>query len=357
LKRLSKKHYISLSGILKQSNAIKFEFNNSSLNSNIYSFKYLENTSFLDTKQVNLLKYQEISQESLLQSLKGVDNKIEEISKIKYLSLTSSVEENLFYKEQKDKIEGRSNKDDAKTPANSNANIVSNDINGVHSNHTKELSDYGFSTIINNHYHFMMVYSTEMFLKRYMLQTQSQSESNILTNMINGKSTNLVNLLNLFLLQNKDTTGTNNIVDLLSKYIQQIEKIKDLLDLKEQIINKRVLEAQLVKSNILIFLTVLWLASFFFLIYSLYGWDIIEPVTFLSGSILFLLQLVYFLKYKKRIGLEYYFSKSYSRFLFEKFSFEYGYNKNFHSEIAQEINKSRFCRTQLKKELNIAELV
>lgn len=385
LKKLSKRQYFNVGSVINNTKRIKFMFNNQNFNNNFYPFQFNNNSVFLDDS-VNILNNKEFNKEDLLKLIKGVDDKIEKIDNLAFFDLNESAKNAYFFKDINSSIDKNNSETEKNNKvkdltnneldSNNNSNNASLSLNTLENKDEKVETmnnnipiiplKYGFSIIINNHYKLILIYSTNIMIRKYFhhistisrinnttLNTIGQDNKFIKTKNMNDLNDNtqllLFNELNKL---SKNTTEsnqeeynkvTNDLYNLIKKFNEKLREIEKILSTKKLLINFRVKEKQDLRAKLLIFLSAVTGISFLILIYLIFSWDIIEPTTYLFGNILLILQLLYFLKFKKRIGVENFYSVSYYNNLIKSFSYEYGYSSLLHKEIKEELIKSNVC--------------
>ena len=110
----------------------------------------------------------------------------------------------------------------------------------------------------------------------------------------------------------------SELVNLLDKYQDEQTKINKLMTNRHDKTQKN-----LMRLSILYF--VLHLLVCYALIYQIYGWDTIEPITYIVGNVYWIIAIGFFIKYKRKLDVNYFISDSFTtRFYnkqFQRFSF------------------------------------
>lgn len=406
LKHLSKRNYIQLNNFVTKTNEIKFLFNNSNKNNNLYSFDFQLNKAYFDNKNTHIansidskeskdecnnngvcfINDKSINKEFLFKNMKGADVKMQSLTHFSYLDFSKSALENFSYKAYNENstqvlVNNKDNKE--------NVDFNDNNLNNTGDNKEKDrlINDYGFLVVMNNHYKYSFIYNTEIILKKQLnktlksLLTSSNNNSNIIIDNNNIHYQNLINYIFSINYSNYNTAHqlnyiisnikrlNNNKLNInpslhtllfelkssILSYSNQLNQIKTILETKKSLVDFRINENQILKSNILILLSIIWLITFSLLIYGIYSWDVIEPVTYLTGSCLVLLQVVYFYKTKNKPGVEFYFSKYFKTNLKKKFSNEYGYSTYFNNQLLKEISNVEVVLKEIDCELKEIE--
>jgi hypothetical protein len=106
----------------------------------------------------------------------------------------------------------------------------------------------------------------------------------------------------------------------------------------EEIINKRVESKSRLYMNLGILYFLLHLIVFYLLIYQFFGWDTIEPVTYIVGNCYWILGLLFFIRYRRKLDISYFYSS--------------GFTTKYYSYRAQLLGYSRGDKEFVSKELN-----
>ena len=78
---------------------------------------------------------------------------------------------------------------------------------------------------------------------------------------------------------------------------------------------------------------------FYVLIYQVYGWDTIEPITYIVGNVYWIIGLSFFVYKKKKLDFSFFFSKGFKRNFYRKNGFLLGFNEIERNFVAKEIKE------------------
>lgn len=144
-----------------------------------------------------------------------------------------------------------------------------------------------------------------------------------------------INILNRLLL----TNSTNikelkvSINNLIAKYTYLEKEMSLNKEKLESLINKETTKYSILA--ILYFLA--HLIIFYFLIYELYGWDNIEPITYLVGNVYWIVALSFFVYKKKKLDLELLFRTPFIAKSYKKFITVVNYNRTSHVNVQTQL--------------------
>lgn len=310
VKNISKKLY-SIRNVLKSKDFLKFQFNNSKINTNSYSFDFIENKIYTIEK--------DLSDEKKLEILfSGIDKKAEKVNSLKQITFEDSL---------------TSKKDD---PINVKAIELYSKYNMA--------KEYGINFKLNNHYDQTYIYSTRVVLEDIAKSFNIQLEN---SNNI-GSIVSFYDLLNK--IQNKsEIKNIDEVLEVIDfhikLYLSELEKLEENQETKKKLIDSKCKGLSESRFNFLILGAIIWIALFFSLIYVYYGWDVIEPITYLSMNGMFIIQLLFM----TFVGIEpspnYFYSDHFRSKNMAKLMQKYGYCYNFHKNISKEIN---VCKVLIK---------
>lgn len=141
----------------------------------------------------------------------------------------------------------------------------------------------------------------------------------------------------------------NEILNKLENLLKIYNSI--LLEYKkaETLIHKRLLQKQKLYLNLSIAFFLLHLIVFYLLIFQFYGWDQIEPVTYIVGNVYWIIGLGFLLRYRAKLDISYFYSKTFNKRFLKQRAELFGYNKVDKEFIANEIVKMN----SLKKNLDL----
>lgn len=133
-----------------------------------------------------------------------------------------------------------------------------------------------------------------------------------------------------------------NVDGLLKTY----EDLKKLFEKSESILIKRYERTKNTYIWLGILFFILHAITFYVLIYQLYGWDTIEPITYIVGNVYWIIGLLFFISKRKKLDFSFYYSISFK----SKFFSNNGKNLGF-SEI-----EKRFVDNQIKEIIQFKEI-
>ena len=91
---------------------------------------------------------------------------------------------------------------------------------------------------------------------------------------------------------------------------------------------------------------IIHLIAFYLLIYQYFGWDQIEPVTFLIANLYWIIGIAFFITFKSKLGIEFFFQKDIKNKIRTKVASKYGFSKfnqnNLNNHIDR-LNKFKNC--------------
>jgi hypothetical protein len=180
--------------------------------------------------------------------------------------------------------------------------------------------------------------------------------------LANSKS-KIYNNYNFFLHQCFLLNKFNNSKDVVDNFKKQIEeKVEQLLKVYENIMNEFRTAEELVdkeikkKSKYYLNLAILYFTLhaivFYLLIYQLYGWDTIEPVTYIVGNVYWIAALGFFVYKKKKLDMNLFHPVSFQKSLLHTYSKKYGLDYTEKRFVEKEIRKLN----QFKNILNLNKI-
>lgn len=299
------KKFSSINNIIRTRDFLKFQFNNSKLNTNTYSFDFLDNKVFLENNDIlNVDKIEKI--------ISGVDKKAEKIDSLTELSYDESVFKNKFDCEKK----------------------LQNYLNH---NFSKA---YGLNIKLNNHYNQTYVYSSKIVLNDISQKLKVDLETSKDLSSIISFYDLLTKLKNKEEIKNIDEVF--NMIEIhIQFYLSELEKFEANQEIKKKLIETKCANLEDSRYNLFILGTVLWIALFFSLIYIYYGWDVIEPITYLSMNGMFIIQLLFILLVGVELSPNYLYSDHYRGKNMKKLMQKHGYCNRFHINISKEVKLTK----------------
>ena len=142
--------------------------------------------------------------------------------------------------------------------------------------------------------------------------------------------------------RNQVDTDLNNLLEVYGNLLKKFEKAKERLDKKFDKTMKLYLNL-----GILFFL--LHAVVFYFLIYHFYGWDTIEPTTYIVANVYWIIGLSFFIYKKKKLDFSFIYSETFKNNFYKKNAFLVGFNEVERNFLAKEINEIQQFREALNK--------
>jgi hypothetical protein len=170
--------------------------------------------------------------------------------------------------------------------------------------------------------------------------------------IFNSYQVNLKNIYS-FILQKKIHDSQyypkfkDEINEKLGNLLKTYDQILQEYEKAETLIQKRLLQKQKLYLNLSIAFFILHLIVFYCLIYQLYGWDNIEPITYIVGNVYWVIGLAFLLRYKKKLDINYFYSSSFNKNFIKSRAELFGYNKTDKEFIKSEILKMKSIKKNL----------
>jgi hypothetical protein len=129
----------------------------------------------------------------------------------------------------------------------------------------------------------------------------------------------------------------NKISSLLSIY----EKLFEEQTQAEKLLEKRLKDRRWWFLNLGLLFFVLHAALFYYLIYELYGWDTIEPITYIVGNVYWIIGLSFYVMKKKKLDLSLFSTSAYTSEFMKNFGKRIGYSQKDKQFLFNEIAEIR----------------
>ena len=129
------------------------------------------------------------------------------------------------------------------------------------------------------------------------------------------------------------------VKDLLDNYAMIYEKLLEEQIVTNNLIEERIAKSQRMGSYFLLLASLAHLILFYLLIYRWYGWDQIEPITYITGNVYWILGLSFFILSKNRMDVTFFTSN---------FFRSYKYGKQF-KRLSFDIKEKEFIETYLEQ--------
>jgi hypothetical protein len=94
---------------------------------------------------------------------------------------------------------------------------------------------------------------------------------------------------------------------------------------------------------------VLHLVIFYLLIYQFYGWDTIEPITYIVGNIYWIIAIGFFIRYKKKLDVTYFISDTFTQSFLRKQSQKFAFNPQGRQYTKEYLNKVKEFQNAIEK--------
>lgn len=137
-------------------------------------------------------------------------------------------------------------------------------------------------------------------------------------------------------------SNLKNILEVYESLFNHYEKSKERLDKKFNSTMKLYLNL-----GILFFL--LNVIVFYVLIYQIYGWDTIEPITYIVGNIYWIIGLGFFVYKKKKLDFSFFYSEVFRTNFYKKNGILLGFNQVERNFVAKEIKEIKEFRDALNR--------
>ena len=133
----------------------------------------------------------------------------------------------------------------------------------------------------------------------------------------------------------------NSINAKIDKILLQYEKLQLEYQKAEEFIDKRLKSRRKTFANLALIFFILHAIAFYCLIYQMYGWDTVEPVTYIVGNVYWIIALSFFVMKKKKLDFGFIFAESYKKEFFAKMSQKINFSSTENLFIQKEIQDLR----------------
>lgn len=175
----------------------------------------------------------------------------------------------------------------------------------------------------------------------------------------NDKDYYILNSYNYFLFNALAKTAANSLSD-ISSYKSEVEgRLNSLLNIYEQLLKEyskaeEILENKYnkIKNNLIlmgILFFIIHAIVFYVLIYHIYGWDTIEPYTYIVGNIYWIIGLLFFVSKKKKLDVSFFNSEGFKKDFFLKHGKNLGFNQLDKKFVTEEIRKINQLKETITK--------
>lgn len=135
----------------------------------------------------------------------------------------------------------------------------------------------------------------------------------------------------------------------LDTLLVQYEKLSNEYTKGEEYIDRRLKYHRILLCNIALIFFILHVFVFYWLIYQMYGWDTIEPITYIVGNVYWIIGLSFFVFKKKKLEFSFIFSSKYHKEFYNKIGARIGYCRNEKQFIQKEIHNIKKFKQILSK--------
>ena len=104
-------------------------------------------------------------------------------------------------------------------------------------------------------------------------------------------------------------SNLNRLLEVYQRYHKELQDIEDF-------INEKVNKQSNLWVNLSILYFVLHFLVFYYFIYHVYGWDEVEPVTYIVGNVYWIVGLLFFIKFRKSLKVHYFTSSTFKEKIF-----------------------------------------
>jgi hypothetical protein len=193
----------------------------------------------------------------------------------------------------------------------------------------KEISKNPFKVRINGHFVVKYLPSISSVVdqnnrcEKYFKNNNNLSENNLLI----LQTCNSIFEKNMLNIEKNLNETKSQLVTNLDILIGEYEKLEKEYVKGEEFIEKRLKQKKRNLANIALLLVTLHAIVFYWLIYQMYGWDQVEPVTYIVGNVYWIIGLSFFVFKKKKLDFGLIFGSSYKKEFYAKLGEKIGYNQ------------------------------
>jgi hypothetical protein len=211
----------------------------------------------------------------------------------------------------------------------------------------KEISRSPFKLRINGHYvvkylpSISSVMSEGKVTEKYFDNNNTLSENNFLL-LQTSNALGEVNKSNIQKVLNETKTL---LVTKLDKLLVEYEKLEKEYEKGEDFIEKRLKQKKRNLANIALLFVTVHAIVFYWLIYQMFGWDQVEPVTYIVGNVYWIIGLSFFVFKKKKLDFGLIFGSTYRKDFYKTMGDKIGYN-----EVEKLFIKREICEMKKYKE-------
>ena len=166
-----------------------------------------------------------------------------------------------------------------------------------------------------------------------------------------GSNFSRVDEFNNLLLSNSSSLNKKDIISFLEKEISNYSDLLKKIEEREQKLENETSK----KSEFYGLLGLLYflghLILFYVLIFQLYGWDNIEPITYLVGNCYWIFALGFFAFKKKKLDIDLLYSKGFKAMQYQIFSKKLNYSRKSHFNIYTQLSELSTLRDALNKKI------
>ena len=141
----------------------------------------------------------------------------------------------------------------------------------------------------------------------------------------------------------------NSINELLVNYSRIYEKLLEELNVTYDVIEKRIEKSQKIGSLIMLFLVTAHLVVFYVLIYQMYGWDVVEPVTYIISNVYWIFGLGFYALFKNRVDISFFSSNFFRSLKSSKQKKRFSFNLEEKVFVEKHLEQLKVLRESLNK--------
>jgi len=208
-----------------------------------------------------------------------------------------------------------------------------------------DLAKHSFVIKLNGHMNIKYFPSLNMIVSkdnRTKFSIFNNFNSFLYNNFSNKGRANIPTEESIKELKKEVESNLNNLLETYEKLFKHCQDAKERLD-------KKFKSTMNLYINLGVLFFLLNVIVFYVLIYQLYGWDTIEPITYIVGNIYWIIGLSFFVYKKKKLDFSFFFSKGFKRNFYEKNGNLLGFNEIERNFLTNEIKEIKQFKEALGK--------
>jgi len=139
-----------------------------------------------------------------------------------------------------------------------------------------------------------------------------------------------------------DDFKLNSLLQIYEKIYAEYEKEEEYIETKFKSRIKSI-------SNLALLFFIVHAILFYYLIYHKFGWDTMEPITYIVGNVYWIVGLSFFIFKKRKLDLNFIFADTYKKEFFSKIGRRIGYSKVEKDFLINEIKEIKNFKATLSK--------